>query len=253
MTHEEEQLKRIADIKKMLDDGISKAEFLKSFENVIKVFLDAKKNLTDEHSVAVQSLTKLADKIADSNASDFSTFKKELSNVISKALKEQEDGMNFIRDKVRNLKDGHTPTHEEMMSLMMPLIPPPLPPTTPKEERDKLETLEEGEKLSIQAIDGLSKLLEELGTRITEKTSGGGGGLISKRIRFIDDETISGVVNGTNTVFTLSRTPETGSLKVYRGGSRQRVTEDYTFDGNKTITFTIAPQVGEILLADYRF
>lgn len=70
--------------------------------------------------------------------------------------------------------------------------------------------------------------------------------------KFMDDETPAGTVNGVNTVFTLVKYPVNGSLKVFRGGARQRVTEDYTLAG-RTITFTIAPQVGEILLADYRY
>ena len=122
-------------------------------------------------------------------------------------------------------------------------------PDTPIEVRDKLETLLEGEKLSIQAIQDLSKILEELKSRPIATT---GASLISKRIRFVDDETPSGTVNGSNTTFTTLRAPETGSLKVYRGGGRQRVAEDYTLAA-KTITFTVAPVVGEVILVDYRY
>lgn len=123
---------------------------------------------------------------------------------------------------------------------------------TAEQVRDKLEGIKEGEKLSIQAIQDLSKMLEEIKGNITNVSSRVGTSLISKRIRFIDDETPSGTVNGSNTIFTISKAPETGSLKVYRGGIRLRVTEDYTFSG-KTITFTIPPVTGEILLADFRF
>lgn len=68
---------------------------------------------------------------------------------------------------------------------------------------------------------------------------------------FQDDETPSGTVNGSNTVFTLTSTPLSGSLKVYVGGVRLRVTEDYTLSGN-TITFVSAPETGAIILCDYR-
>lgn len=70
--------------------------------------------------------------------------------------------------------------------------------------------------------------------------------------KFMDDETPSGTINGVNQDFTLSKAPVGGSLKVYRGGARQRITEDYTISG-KTITFTIPPVVGEVLLCDYRY
>ncbi len=69
----------------------------------------------------------------------------------------------------------------------------------------------------------------------------------------MDDETPVGTVNGVNTIFTCRRLPHPGSLKVYRGGARQRVTEDYTIsEHGKKITFLTAPQVGEIILLDYR-
>jgi hypothetical protein len=69
---------------------------------------------------------------------------------------------------------------------------------------------------------------------------------------FIDDETPTGTVNGVNTDFVLGHAPSpVGSLKVFKGGTRMRLTEDYTFSG-QMITFLIAPVVGEIILCDYR-
>lgn len=141
-----------------------------------------------------------------------------------------------------------------------------LPPMDemPNVLRDKLENLKKGEKLSIEAIDGLSSALKQLSKNLKTSSSPTGSnnslGLLkgsvhtsqSKVIRFIDDETPSGTIDGVNTIFNIAKTPRAGSLKTYKDGSRQRVTEDYTFLG-KTITFTIAPQVGEILLVDYRY
>lgn len=128
-------------------------------------------------------------------------------------------------------------------------------PDTAAQMRDKLESLKPGEKLSINAIEELAELLEELSKKISAVGKGGGkvGSYGTKLIRFIDDFTPIGTVNGVNTIFKLVKTPQTGSLKVYRGGARQRVTEDYTFDGFHTITFIVAPQVGEILLCDFRY
>lgn len=125
---------------------------------------------------------------------------------------------------------------------------------TPQQIRDKLEKLKNEERLDKSAIRGLEEEIDRLRKEINDSRRTGGttifGGV---KTRFIDDETLSGTINGVNTIFTISKNPVTGSLKVFRGGARQRVTEDYTFDGNKTITFTIAPVVGEVLLADYRY
>lgn len=125
---------------------------------------------------------------------------------------------------------------------------------TPEQIRDKLESLKNEDRLDKSAIRGLQEEIDRLRKEINDSRRTGGttifGGV---KTRFIDDETLSGTIDGANKIFTISKNPVTGSLKVFRGGARQRVTEDYTFDSNKTITFTIAPVVGEVLLADYRY
>ncbi len=189
---------------------------------------------------------------------------------------------------------GDSPTDEDLINLIKPLIPEPIvgpegkmgqkgdkpiagvdypipkdgkdgesivgpqgergkdgSPDTAQETRDKLESLLDGEKLSIQAIQDLPKVLDDLMVKLSANGTNRGTSPIA---RFIDDETPSGTINGSNTVFTISKSPKSGSLKVYRGGARQRVTEDYTLsDSDKTITFTVAPEVGEILLCDFRY
>ena len=123
------------------------------------------------------------------------------------------------------------------------------------EVRDLLEVLPKGEKLSIQAIEDLAEIIEELRKKRKHEGGGigGGGGITSPIYVFVDDETLTGSINGSNTVFYTKKTPYPGSLKVYRGGARQRVTEDYTLSNHETkITFLIAPVAGEKILADYR-
>lgn len=70
---------------------------------------------------------------------------------------------------------------------------------------------------------------------------------------FVDSETPSGLVNGSNTSFTLSNTPISGSVKLFKNGVRLRAGagNDYTISGS-TITMLTAPQTGDILVADYR-
>lgn len=154
------------------------------------------------------------------------------------------------KDGVSIKGEPGTPADEaRIVQEVLSKLPPP-PFLEPLTVRDKLETLPEGEKLSIQAIQDLSKILEEMRQAASSKSS---ASLISKRIRFIDDETPSGAVNGVNKIFTLtSKFPEAGSLKVYVNGSRMRVTEDYTLS-NRTITFITAPPTTSIVLCDYRY
>lgn len=57
---------------------------------------------------------------------------------------------------------------------------------------------------------------------------------------------------GSGTDFTLEHTPINNSLRLYRGGARQKPIEDYTIDANN-ITLIISLSIGEILLADYEY
>jgi hypothetical protein len=71
---------------------------------------------------------------------------------------------------------------------------------------------------------------------------------------FVDAETPSGVLDGSNLTFTLAQSPyPASSLVLFRNGLFQKSTVDYSVTGN-TISFLpeSAPQTGDILLASYR-
>ncbi|HLG97073.1 MAG TPA: hypothetical protein VKX49_12240 [Bryobacteraceae bacterium] len=73
-------------------------------------------------------------------------------------------------------------------------------------------------------------------------------------IGFVDMETPSGTLNGSNTSFTLSQIPSpASSLDVFRNGIRLTSGLDYTLSNN-TLTFLSAdiPQTGDVLLCSYR-
>ena len=70
---------------------------------------------------------------------------------------------------------------------------------------------------------------------------------------FMDDETPSGTINGTNETFTLNKSPNPpASLMLFTDGIMEQQGEDYTLSGN-TITFGVAPPNRSVLLAFYRY
>ena len=69
---------------------------------------------------------------------------------------------------------------------------------------------------------------------------------------FVEDETPTGTIDGSNTSFTLAGTPApTNSLEVRVNGMVMTLTEDYTLSGD-TLTLGTAPPTGSILRVDYR-
>lgn len=65
-------------------------------------------------------------------------------------------------------------------------------------------------------------------------------------------EVPAGVVNGTNTTFTLANQAVGSSVRVYQNGLRLRegAGNDYTFAGD-TLTFNTPPASGDVILVDY--
>lgn len=68
----------------------------------------------------------------------------------------------------------------------------------------------------------------------------------------VANEAVSGDINGSNTIYTLSSTPVSGSVMVFLNGLLQEAGagNDYTLNGD-TITMLTAPLVGDILLSTY--
>jgi hypothetical protein len=83
---------------------------------------------------------------------------------------------------------------------------------------------------------------------------GSSGPCGGEQASFMDGDSPAGVVDGSNTSFTLSAVPNpASSLAVYRNGMLQKIGQDYTLTGS-TIQFVTAgaPQPGDTLLAGYR-
>ena len=98
----------------------------------------------------------------------------------------------------------------------------------------------------VQLVSGTNVTLSQVGQAITINAVGG-----FSASNFVVGEIPSGLVNGVNTIFTLSNSPVV-SPAVYLNGMRQLagVGNDYTLSGS-TITFVLAPEAGSVIQADY--
>lgn len=86
------------------------------------------------------------------------------------------------------------------------------------------------------------------GVLSTQAIPSGGGGSIN----FADEEIPSGTMDSINTIFTLTNTPTSGSLKLYLRGIRLKSGVDFTLLG-LTITMIVIPDFGDNFIADYRY
>ena len=258
METDEKNLRKLSRLFAAMDeDSLTRGEFLKAFEAVVKVIKDLKETNSKEFSLMHQFLTKMSEKMNSDTSSGMSSAEKKMMDYCMKEMQkmyaDHEKKMSQMDEKIAMVHDGldgKDADEKRIVGIVLGKMTRHEELTAEK-IRDMLEGLSGNEKLSIQAVGDLPKTIEDIEIKATGRPS---GGLISKRIRFIDDETPSGTVNGVNTIFTITKFPESGSLKVYVNGQRQRVTTDYTLSGaDKTITFLTAPPTGSILLVDFRY
>lgn len=76
-----------------------------------------------------------------------------------------------------------------------------------------------------------------------------GGGSISDQL--VMGEVPTGLINGTNTTFTVASSVFGNAIDVFLNGLLQKRTDDYTFTSPVTIEFASAPVTGSNLLSDY--
>ncbi|MBD3207725.1 hypothetical protein GF319_15455 [Candidatus Bathyarchaeota archaeon] len=104
-------------------------------------------------------------------------------------------------------------------------------------------------KMSEAQIQELAdKLRRQIGFGGKKKVGGSGQG-------YVDKETPTGSIDGSNTTFTLDRTPNpAASLQLYLNGLllKEGTGNDYTIDG-KEITMLYAPEADSNFLAWYRY
>ncbi len=240
----EKNLKKLTRLLAVMDeDSLTRVEFETAFKKVLEFVIELKK----KNKLVQDNLTSLFNKrtieLVNANSTKISKLEIEFRGIVNKALNEQENGLNFLRDKVRSIQDGldgldgRDGKDADEKKIVKKVLSQIKFPETPEKV------------LGMEDIEGLIDKIEEVKLA---KRVGGGFSKIHMDGHIIDDETPTGTVNSSNKIFTVAKAPNpTGSLKVFVNGMRMKITEDYTLSGI-TITFTTAPPTGSILLVDYR-
>lgn len=264
-----DNLKRLEELKKLIDDGITRQELLALFEKLGLHILNAEANLAkknDERTAVVQQemdklLTELRQVLEDAKAESDSTFggiKRRMLNVIdklfaksevNKKLNEKLQASQALIDKVEAKmatiqsgepgKDGTTP----VKGVDYFDGQPGEPGKDADEEKVVQEVLSKIEKPEVNLSD-LEALKEELKKEIEEvKATKGRGGVSAMAIAnaakyWVKTEAPSGDIDGVNTSYTVSQ-PIFAVLAFSLNGEVIPQIPNYTISG-KTITFSTA-------------
>lgn len=228
------QLKNILEL---LNASVTKTEVMDAFKTLLSFVSQLKQANAEEMSLIKSAVSVMGEKWKEQMQRDIESFKGQALKDIQKALREQEQGMKFIYDKVSSLKDGENgkdADEQQVIQSVLAQIPPDVE-ETPTEVRDKLETLSGDERLDISAIKGLDERLAGIKqtTPIIYGGTGTGGG------RLVKSYDLSDSLNGILKTFSLPAFWRVISVHSSSFPMIFRPTTDYTTDaGASTITFT---------------
>lgn len=95
----------------LVNEGLTRQEFLDAVKNILNQVYGIEIKALNKVNKAVLELKDANNTSLQATQGYLGRLKQELEQSINSVLKEQENGLNFIRDKVRNLKgkDGITP------------------------------------------------------------------------------------------------------------------------------------------------
>jgi len=157
MPNKSDKEKKLRAILNLVNDGLTKADFVKSFKAVVSAI----RAIQDENKAVRAELKREIRDKAKEDGIKLSEAKKIISQTLKQALKQQESSLNFIRDKARKIKsgkdgldgsDGDDGKDGEAGKDGSPDLA--------EDIRNKLELLQGDERLDVSAIRGISKLKE---------------------------------------------------------------------------------------------
>lgn len=148
-----DKIEKLKSLLKLVDESISRADFELAFKTLIDFVKKLKQDNTQEFEAIRQTIEGLGEKLAQDNELDFLMEKKKFGQAMEKALEDQRTSLNFLREKVSDLQAGRD-------GLDGSVGPQGAPgeagsPDTPIQVRDKLEILQEDERLDWTAVKGV--------------------------------------------------------------------------------------------------
>lgn len=197
----EKKVKLLQELYKTVNDGLTREEFTAAF----KLLTEYVKRVGEDNKRAMAELQLLKDKLTSDTGVELKKAQKMIDEQMNRAMKEQADSLNFMRDVVRKLrsgkdgKDGRDADNEYIIEQVLNNIPEPEPFKIPQEIYDELDRLREENKKQEEKIKELEK-----------RPRGGGGGTsavgVGSAMKFmVQNETPSGLINGSNTTYKVNR------------------------------------------------
>src|SRR3990167_6184675 len=261
-TVDEQKLKKLKELLEMVNESLTREEFTKAFRTVLEFVLKIRdrneEKMRQMESMHEEMMRKLEGGNSEMIAGAMQEMKKKMTEMVEpmmkkmyteheemmkgmnthisemqsenlKALKEQQNGMAFIYDKVRTMKsgkDGKDADEEKIISKVLEKLP--------KKDFDF-------ESLKTEVKDTLKSEIENIRKVLQNIPRGGGTSAIGVAQSFkwiAHTEQPTGVINGVNTTYTVKNNIWWIAGFTLNGEQIAQL-PNFTYTG-RTITFTSA-------------
>ena len=229
------KLAKLESLFKLATDSLTREEFVGAFKAVLKAVAKSEQELKvkidDKTDSALQILNslevefkKIIERAKEDSESSLSSFKRrtleQINNLFLKTrvntqLTAKLNEASVVLEKMSRIKDGHTPTDDELLNLIKPLmrtddellalITPLIPVIdTPKTETSQ-EVLDDIAELRIEN-EKQQKDIEELEKRPVGRGGGTSAIGVAQAFKYIaHTEEPVGAIDGSNTTYTVSK------------------------------------------------
>lgn len=222
------------------------ADFTRQLQGVVREVRQMQKGETGPEPTNARLLSLILPRMPKDGEPGKTPSKKEIQTLIRALLPRE-----------KNIKEW---TAEEIKSLARMIVPKPV------SHDAQLGKMEENFREQIQNVykalnqrNKEGKMLHGGGMRIKDSatvtvTRNSDGTYALTASASVGNQIWGETPTGSGTSFLLAHTPQSGTLRLYRGGARQQagMGNDYTLTG-ATITLAVTPEPAEILLADYSY
>lgn len=271
MDQNKENLAKLEGILKILDSGVTKAEFVAALEKVIEIILAIEKRTTDAVSGLEETYQAVLDRVKNDHTSTLSDLKKQVNVLFveKQVTKIKEELTAVIQKKLESVKDGAPGPKGDTVNGKDGRDGKDGSPDSPRVIKQKLELLTGDERLDASAIKGLEKgtgglqlvgggrgialyvngvkkgsvktlnLIGGTGITLTYTLSNGRNDiLIDNTSTSLTKLTATGSVNSTNAAFTFVSKP----VYIISDGAWYQENKGWTWNsGTLTATMTIPP------------
>ena len=253
------KIAKLEQLLKLANEGLTREEFIEFLGNIVKLVKRVEIRLDDAISGMSETHIKLKDKIKSDSELSLTDLRALMGKEMSRINKSIDDKIKEADTKLGEIKNGENGKDADEVKIVKNVLAQIVIPEYKEtilddafEIRNKLETLNDDDRLEIVAIKDLREELDEIKQIKSQSLGGGGLSKISMDIHILDPYTPTGTVNGTNKDFVLQRLPNPStSLKVYKDGQKMQLTTDYTLS-DKTITFVTAPLTDSVIEVEHR-